>query len=247
MNDEIEETCDVVVNSRAHYPVADTAPTNKANDHEHPDVSEAFDEAFWDQRYRSHHSVWSGDPNRYLVTEAEGLAPGAALDVGCGEGADAIWLAERGWRVTAVDISSVALQRAAANASQVVAGVAARIEWVHTDLTTWDPGPVRFDLVSAQYMHLPSATRQGLFARLAAAVAPGGTLLIVGHHPSDLQTTMPRPPEPDRFFTGDDIAACLDAQVWAVITNTAPGRTTTDPEGNTVTIHDTVLRARRLK
>lgn len=233
-------------NTRAHHPAGTAA--HKAHDHHLADAgSGAFDEVFWDQRYRSHQSLWSGNPNPYLVTEAESLAPGAALDVGCGEGADAIWLAERGWRVTAVDISSVALQRATANAGHADPGVAARIEWVREDLKTWDPGPVRFDLVSAQYLHLPSVARQPLFARLAAVVAPGGTLLIVGHHPSDLQTTMPRPPEPDLFFTGDDIAALLETKLWVVVTNAAPGRTSIDPEGNTVTIHDTVLRARRCK
>lgn len=208
-------------------------------------MHEQFDQAFWDARYASHDALWSGNPNAHLITEAQGLAPGAALDVGCGEGADAIWLAERGWRVTAVDISTVALQRAVAHASQVGAEAAAHIDWAHQDARSWDPGQARFDLVSAQYLHLPAVPRQALFARMAAAVAPGGTLLIVGHHPSDLETTMPRPREPDMFFTGDDIAASLDMQEWAVVRNAAAARTTTDPEGNAVTIHDTVLRARR--
>ena len=212
-----------------------------------PVMPEQFDEAFWDERYRSHHALWSGNPNSHLVGETDDLKAGSALDVGCGEGADAIWLAERGWRVTAVDISTVALERGAARAREIGADVAARIDWVHADLLAWDPGRDCFDLVSAQYMHLPSAPRQALFARLAAAVTPGGTLVIVAHHPSDLQTTMPRPHEPDLFFTGDDIAASLDGQRWAVITNDAPGRITTDPAGNTVTIHDTVFRAQRCK
>ena len=211
-------------------------------------MPEQFDQAFWDQRYRSHPTaLWSGQPNDHLVNETIGLVPGSALDVGCGEGADAIWLAERGWSVTAVDLSIVALQRAAARADQVGAEVAARIEWVHEDLTIWDPGLARFELVSAQYMHLPSIPRRALFERLAAAVAPGGSLLIVAHHPSDLQTTMQRPHLPDWFFTGDDIVASLYTQQWTVITNAAPERTGTDPEGNTLTIHDTVLRARRCK
>jgi len=94
-------------------------------------------------------------------------------------------------------------------------------------------------------MHLPAGPRQALFERLAKAVAPGGTLLIVGHHPSDLQTTMPRPPMPELFYTGDDIAAELDPGEWAIITNASPGRAATDPDGNAVTIHDTVLQARR--
>jgi len=209
------------------------------------DRPEQFDEAFWDERYRSHDALWSGNPNAHLVAETDGLSPGTALDVGCGEGADAVWLAERGWRVTAVDLSTVALQRAAAQAERVGAPVAERISWVHVDLRAWDPGPARYDLVCAHYLHLRSEPRQILFDHLATAVAPGGTLLIVGHHPSDLQTTMARPREPDLFFTGDDIASRLGPGEWDIVTNAAVPRTTTDPDGRPVTIHDAVVRARR--
>jgi len=208
-------------------------------------MSGQSDEAFWDERYRSHEALWSGEPNRHLLGEAAGLTPGEALDTGCGEGADAVWLARRGWQVTAVDLSTVALQRAVAHADQVGGTVPGRIDWVRVDLTTWDPGPARYDLVSSQYMHLPSETRRALFDRLAAAVAPGGTLLIVGHHPSDRDTTMPRPSDPDLFFTGDDVAARLPPGDWDVATNAAMAWTTTDPDGRSVTIHDAVLRARR--
>ena len=162
-----------------------------------------------------------------------------------GEGADAIWLAARGWRVTAVDISSVALARAAAHAAERGADIADRIEWRHEDLMSWHPARATFDLVSAQYLHLPPADRAAVFDRLAAAVAPGGTLLIVGHHPSDLQTTVPRPPLPELLYTGDDIAALLVPGDWHIVTNDAPGREATDPDGNVVTIHDTVFRAAR--
>ena len=196
-------------------------------------MSGMFDEAFWDDRYRSHAALWSGNPSRHLLAEIDGLTPGTALDAGSG------------WRVTAVDLSTVALQRAAGHAAQLGADLAERIDWRHEDLTSWDPGPGGYDLVSAQYMHLPAAARQALFTRLAEAVAADGTLLIVGHHPSDMQTTMPRPPLPELFFTGDDIAASLDPGEWAIITNASPGRAATDPEGRSVTIHDTVLRARR--
>ena len=200
-------------------------------------VPEQFDQAFWDERYRSHSSLWSGNPNSHLIGEASQLSPGTALDVGCGEGADAIWLAQRGWKVTAVDLSTVALQRAAAHA--------ARAGWRHADLATWDPGAARYDLVSAQYMQLLPGPRETLFRRLAASVTPGGSLLAVGHHPSDQQTTMPRPHIPELYFTGDDIIAYLDNGEWDVITNTAAPRPATDPDGRTITIHDTVLRASR--
>ena len=208
-------------------------------------MPEQFDEAFWDERYRSRSSLWSGNPNAHLISETSQLSPGAALDVGAGEGADAIWLARRGWQVTAVDWSAVAIERAAAHAAQASAMIAGRIDWLHADLTEWDPGLARYDLVSAQYMHLAAQPREALFRRLAGSVTPGGTLLIVGHHPSDLQTTMPRPPMPERFYTGDDILALLGPGVWDVITNTAAPRSAIDPDGGTVTIHDSVLRAQR--
>jgi SAM-dependent methyltransferase len=202
-----------------------------------------FDADFWDERYRSRDALWSGDPNPQLVNEVSGLAPGTALDVGCGEGADAIWLAERGWRVTAVDISSVALERA--RAVKLSADVARRIEWLHRDLVAEAPPPASYDLVSAQFMHLPPAPRESLFRGLAASVKPGGSLLVVGHHPSDLQTTARRPPLPELFYTAADVAALLEPESWEIIVEAARERSTADPAGQTIAIHDTVLMARR--
>ncbi|GAC1444669.1 MAG: class I SAM-dependent methyltransferase [Chloroflexota bacterium] len=202
-------------------------------------------EAFWDARYSSSDALWSGNPNPHLLGETSALSPGSALDVGCGEGADAIWLAEHGWRVTAVDISTVALKRGADRAMEVGAQVAERITWLHADLTDWTPGAATYDLVSVQFMHLPKDPREALYRRLAESVAPGGTFLVVGHHPSDMQTSVQRPSAPDRFFTGDDVAALLEGDGWEIIVNAEPGRGATDPEGATVTVHDTVLRARR--
>jgi len=204
-----------------------------------------LDEELWDERYRSRPALWSGEPNRHLVGEAAELEPGLALDVGCGEGADAIWLARRGWRVDGVDVSGVALRRAAEHADRAGAEIAGRITWLHENLTAWDPGRGRYDLVSAQYMHLPPPERDVLFRGLAEAVAPGGTLLIVGHHPTDLQTTVPRPPRRELFFTGADVVALLDPDGWDVVTEAAVARSVTDPDGRAVTVHDTVVRARR--
>ncbi len=208
-------------------------------------MSEHIGEEFWDERYRGQAKLWSGSPNPYLVSEAAGLSPGSALDAGCGEGADAIWLAGQGWQVTAVDFSGVALGRAAEHARQRGDDIAARIAWVKEDLTTWIPPAGRYDLVTAQYLHLPSAIRAPVLERLAAAVAAGGTLLVVGHHPSDLQTTVRRPQDPDRYFTGDDVASVLDPEDWRIVTDAVPERIGTDPEGRAVTIRDTVLRAQR--
>ena len=211
---------------------------------EHTHTREQFTAEFWDERYRSAHSLWSGNPNPHLIAEAGDLAPGAALDAGAGEGADAIWLARRGWRVTAIDVSAVALERAAGHAAAAGGEIAGRIQWRREDLLAWQPPERAYDLVSAQFLHLPAGIRQQVFARLAAAVASGGTLLIVGHHPADLETTMPRPNQPELFFTGGELASGLGGE-WEVVTNVAAAREATDPEGRPVTIHDTVFRARR--
>ncbi len=203
-------------------------------------------EAFWDERYRSSSNLWSGQVNPILVTESADLALGSALDVGCGEGADAIWLAEQGWQVTALDVSTVALGRGAAHAKEVSAEVAQRITWLHTDLTEWVPSPASYDLVSAQFLHLPKEQRERLHRRLAESVAPGGTLLVVGHHPSDLQTTVPRPSLPGLLFAASDVVASLDADQWVTQVDEARERQTLDPDGHPTTIHDAVLRARRV-
>jgi SAM-dependent methyltransferase len=212
----------------------------------HDHGPEMFDAAFWDARYSSAHSLWSGNPNRQLVAEAAGLAPGTALDAGAGEGADAIWLAERGWQVTAVDVSGVALGRAADHAAKAGDEVAARIRWQREDLRDWIPPERAYDLVTSQYLHLPGTLRSTLLARLAAAVRDGGTLLIVGHHPMDLETTLQRPNHPELMFTGDDLVSEIGGDGWEIVTNVAAERETTDPDGRPVTAHDTVFRARRV-
>ncbi|GAB3806184.1 FAD-dependent oxidoreductase [Micromonospora zhanjiangensis] len=207
--------------------------------------AEMFTEAAWEERYSARPAVWSGRPNPQLVAEATDLAPGRALDVGCGEGADAVWLAGRGWRVTAVDISRTALDRAATHAAEAGAELAGRIDWLHADLRERPPEADRYQLVSAQFMHLPEQERGELFGRLAAAVAPGGTLLIVGHHPSDLRTTAHRMHFPEMMYTAEEVAATLDPTGWEVLAAESRPRTVTDPEGRRTVIHDAVLRARR--
>jgi SAM-dependent methyltransferase len=200
---------------------------------------------FWDERYRSATAVWSGDPNPQLVAEIAALPPGRALDVGSGEGADAMWLADRGWHVLAVDISRVALERSAELAAQGGPAIAARIEWRQADVLEWSPEPGAFDLVSAQFMQLAADARDPLFSRLAAAVAPGGTLLIVGHHPSDLETTVRRPRGAGVLYAADEVAALLDPGTWDVRVSEARPRSAVDPQGRSVTVHDTVVRAQR--
>jgi SAM-dependent methyltransferase len=202
---------------------------------------------YWNDRYASGSQIWSGNANPRLVEHAENLTPGTALDVGSGEGADAIWLASRGWQVTAVDISTVALERAAAHAGATApAEAAGRIQWQQADLLAWSPPAEQFDLVSAQFMHLPAEALRALHERLAAAVSPGGTLLLVGHHHTDLDGPLKRPHSPSLFFLAEEVATRLDPAQWQIQrTDTIP-REVRGPDGNLVTIHDTVLVARKL-
>jgi SAM-dependent methyltransferase len=204
-----------------------------------------FTQEFWDDRYGSADRIWSGQPNPQLVAQAADLVPGEALEAGCGEGADAIWLARQGWTVTAVDVSAVALERAAGYAAEAGEQIARRITWQREDLLSWVPPAERFDLVSAQFMHAPAGEIESLHRRLAAAVRPGGTLLVVGHHPDDLHANVGRTGSPDRFWSAQDIAASLDPGCWEVMVADAPGRSATDLDGRPVTVRDTVLRAVR--
>ncbi|WP_072691517.1 class I SAM-dependent methyltransferase [Rhodococcus marinonascens] len=214
--------------------------------HEHaPDATDLYSQEFWDARYDSTTAVWSGNPNPQLVEQLADVAPGNALDVGCGEGADAIWLASRGWNVTGLDVSTVALTHAAARAAEAGADVADRTSWDQTDIRTWQPPVHHFDLVLAHFIHVPASDRQALHRQLAAAVRPGGRLLIVGHHPSDLKTSVGRLDLPDLLFTADQVAAALEPDDWEVLVCAAPAREALNPEGKSVTIRDTVLHGIR--
>lgn len=214
--------------------------------HEAPeDLGVLVTREYWDERYASADRIWSGQPNQRLVEQAAGLPPGLALEVGCGEGADAVWLASRGWQVTAVDVSPVALQRAAEHAAQAGPQIAERITWQQADVLAWTPAPARFDLVSAHFVHVPGPPLELLHRRLAAAVRPGGTLLVVGHHPSDLHAGVGRPDLADFMFTAEQVAARLDPAEWHVVVAEAAPREATDLDGQPITIHDAVLRAER--
>ena len=201
-----------------------------------------LDEAFWEDRYRSKPSIWSGQPNAQLVADAADLAPGTALDVGAGEGADAIWLAQRGWRVVAVDISAIALDRGRRRAEEL--GLADQIDWMHLDVTAAALPPGPFDLVSAQFVHFPPQHREPVYAALAEAVAPGGTLMIVGHHPSDMEAGVGRPRWPEMFFTAEELADVLGGE-WTVVAADARRRQVSGSDGAPATICDAVLVARR--
>jgi SAM-dependent methyltransferase len=204
-----------------------------------------FSQEFWDERYLSADRLWSGQPNVQLVAQTAGLAAGDALDAGCGEGADAIWLASRGWTVTAVDVSAVALERGARHAADRGEEIAALITWQRKDLLSWDPAPQRFDLVTAHFMHLQEEALRVMHGRLAAAVRPGGTLLVVGHHPDDVHANIRRGGPGRVFPSATEVAAGLDPDNWDIVVAEAIGREVTDLDGRPATAKDTVLRAVR--
>ncbi len=199
-----------------------------------------FEESTWEERYQGTTAVWSGRPNRWLVAEATDLRPGTALDAGSGEGGDSLWLAGRGWQVTAVDFAGTALERGAQAAR--AAGLADRVSWVRADLRTWTP-PGSYDLVSVQFLHPAPEARAAVLGRLAGAVAPGGTLLVVGHDVTDL--------DGGRHVSGTypgaaELAAELDPAGWEIAAADRRQRPATGHEAEHGTVlSDAVLVARR--
>lgn len=162
-----------------------------------------MDRAGWDARYRTTDLVWTANPNQFLVAEVAELAPGTALDLGAGEGRNAVWLAQRGWRVTAVDFSAVGLGKAAQLAD--AAGVTRTA--VCADVGDYVPPPGGFDLVVVLYLHLPATVRAAVHRRAAEAVAAGGTLLVVGHDITNPTSGHGGPQDPDVLFSPDEVVA----------------------------------------
>jgi SAM-dependent methyltransferase len=212
------------------------------DDHRPPDLpAPDGGAAEWDARYTEADRVWSGNPNGALVTEVAGLPPGRALDVGCGEGADAVWLAGHGWDVTALDVSQVALDRAALHAEQ--AGV--QVRWMRAGLVEASLSPGAYDLVSAQYPALRRTPTAEAERALLAAVAPGGLLLVVHHADVDADHARARGFDPADYVQPADVAALLDDDWHLEVDETRP-RTVETGAGAGHTL-DQVLRARRLR
>jgi SAM-dependent methyltransferase len=198
---------------------------------------------YWENRYREQGRTWSGRVNVALEREVNGVAPGTALDLGCGEGGDALWLAHNGWSVTAVDIAP----------SAIAVGAAAQrpgdeIEWVVADLAEWQP-PRRYDLVTASFLHsFVELPREEILRRAATAVASDGLLLIVGHagvphgathtaHEGEVVEL----PSPEEMLD----ALRLDPAEWTVLTKALVERPVTAPDGSAGVIDDCVLMLRR--
>ncbi|WP_419999744.1 class I SAM-dependent methyltransferase [Streptomyces boninensis] len=176
-----------------------------------------MDASAWDDRYAAHDLVWGGAPNRWVAQETGELPIGRALDLAAGEGRNAIWLAERGWRVTAVDFSAVALDRGRKLAAERPAEVAARIAWVREDVLSYEPAPGSYDLVVLAYLQLPADEREPVWRRAAAALAPGGSLLVVGHDSTNLTEGIGGPQDASVLYTPADVlGAVADAGLKTV-------------------------------
>ena len=168
-------------------------------------VRPGFAREDWNSRYAQKELLWTAQPNRRFAAEVAGLRPGRALDVACGEGRNAVWLAEQGWRVTGVDFSDVALAKAA----ELAASRGVEIEWVVADVLEVAPAPLAFDLVAVLYLQLPAAELAQALRSAAAAVAPGGTLLVLGHDSTNLTEGHGGPKDPAVLFTPEDVVAEL--------------------------------------
>ncbi|MEZ0578600.1 cyclopropane-fatty-acyl-phospholipid synthase family protein [Nocardioides sp. MH1] len=229
---------------------------DRNHDH-HDDASleelrEALTREFWDERYGGSDRVWSGNPNRRLVEQTADLTPGHALDVGCGEGADAIWLAEQGWQVTAVDVSRVALQRTVQHA--IERKVDNRVKVGEYDVLGTHPPHHRrrregYDLVSAHFMHVPREDFDDVYRKLAAAVATDGRLLVVAHHPHDVDSGVRRPHGPGLLFPPEQLLATLgleggSSDDWAIEVAEVQDREQQTDDGP-MAVRDTVVRLRR--
>ncbi len=214
----------------------------------------AYDKEYWESHWRQADGRAPGRaivPNPYLARQISSLAPGTALDAGCGEGAEAVWLATAGWQVTAADISTEALSRASERAAGGFVAPGS-VRWIEADLSVWEPRQ-RFDLVTTHYAH-PAMPQLAFYQRISDWVAPGGTLLIVGHrHASEASGHEPghgqrgdrAGPPGEVSVTAASITAGLDATRWDVVTADEPERTLTDSRGRTVKLHDVVVHATR--
>lgn len=204
-----------------------------------PKYDQAFWEELWAKTLREHpDKVARRPPNAHLVDAVKDLPAGRALDAGCGHGAETLWLAAHGWRVTGVDFSQAALRQARAMADTAGAELSERVELVEGDLSRWSPEPERYDLVVSLHVHAPDGA-EALVRRLARGVAPGGTLFLVGHSAVDPATGAATSAAGQVQVTLPAARAALDEAAWRIVLAEERPRTT----GGGV---DAVIRAERL-
>ncbi|HKY24405.1 MAG TPA: class I SAM-dependent methyltransferase [Gaiella sp.] len=201
-------------------------------------VRPGFAREDWNARYAQKELIWTAEPNRLFAAEVEGLEPGRALDVACGEGRNAVWLSERGWEVTGVDFSDVALAKAA----QLAESRGVEVDWVRSDVLEREPEPGGFELVAVLYLQLPAEELARAVRLAAGAVAPGGTLLVLGHDTTNLTHGHGGPKDASVLFTPEDVVGALDG--FAVERAEKVRRTVAVDDGEAVAI-DAFVRATR--
>jgi SAM-dependent methyltransferase len=178
----------------------------------------------WDERYAGSELVWSVEPNTFVAGELAELAPGRALDLAAGEGRNAIWLARRGWDVTAADFSQVALDKGRRLAGEVA------VRWVCADATTWDE-PASYDLVVLAYLQLAAAERRAAVRAAYASLVPGGTLFLVAHDSTNLAEGTGGPQDPAVLYTAEDVLGDLAGERYDVVRAGRVARTVGDGHG----------------
>ncbi|MDJ0923022.1 MAG: class I SAM-dependent methyltransferase [Acidimicrobiia bacterium] len=162
-----------------------------------------IERALWNERYRERGALWGAAPNQFVVDRLRGLEPCRVLDLGAGQGRNAIWLAEQGHRVTAVDLSDVAIEQA----RELAAGAGVEVDLVAADLSAWEPEAASFDLVLLVYVQVPEDLRKELHAKAIGALAPGGQVVVIAHHRDNLDHGVGGPPMPEILFDEELLAA----------------------------------------
>ncbi|WP_222948280.1 class I SAM-dependent methyltransferase [Thauera sedimentorum] len=196
----------------------------------------------WNRRYAVSEFLWTVDANRFLVAEAAGLPPGRALDLATGEGRNAVWLAEQGWDVWAVDFAELGLQKARRLAD--ARGVTGRVSFEVADLRSYRPEPGGFDLVTLTYLQIPQAELQPILLKAAQAVAPGGTFLLVAHDTSNRADGFGGPQDPAVLYTAEEVVTAVEHELVIEKAHTVERLVDTD-DGPRVAI-DCLVRGRRL-
>ncbi|MCO8129069.1 class I SAM-dependent methyltransferase [Acidimicrobiia bacterium EGI L10123] len=199
-----------------------------------------MDRHAWNERYEATDLVWTAGPNQTFADEVGGLEPGTALDLAAGEGRNAIWLATQGWTATAVDFSDVALDKA----RQLAEARDVEIETVVADVTTHVPTAGAYDLVAVIYLHLPADDRRLVHQRAAAAVAPGGTLIVLGHDTTNLTDGHGGPQDAAVLYTPDDVVTDLEGTGLTVTKAERVDRTVSTPDGDRTAIDALVVATR---
>ena len=199
-----------------------------------------MDSAGWDRRYAGHELLWTSEANRFLIEEVDGLEPGRALDLACGEGRNAVWLAERGWKATGVDFSAVGLEKA----RQLAEARGVPADWIATDLLDYRPEPEAFELVIVFYLQVPEAQRTPILRTAASAVARGGMFLLVAHDASNIAEGHGGPQEPAVLYTAEDVTRDLAATGLRIERAERVRRPVQTPDAERIAL-DALVRASR--